>query len=316
METVLITGASGLIGNRLTSLLQKRGYRVTHLSRKITGKSTVETFQWDVKKQTIDERAVEEADYIVHLAGAGIADKKWTASRKKEIIDSRTEGIHLLFKTIQKTHTTIKCFVSASGIGIYGAATREHIFTETDLPATDFLGITCKLWEGAAETIAKLGIRTVKLRTGIVLSEKGGALPKMAKPIQLFVGSPLGSGQQYMPWIHLDDVCAIYIKAIEDESMSGPYNAVAPEHTTNACFTHLLANALHRPLIMPNVPSFLLKFILGEMSIAVLQGSRASCNKLVSTGYLFKYDTLRKAMKQLFSTNITLPVAHQKVHAD
>ncbi|HSH65051.1 MAG TPA: NAD-dependent epimerase/dehydratase family protein, partial [Bacteroidia bacterium] len=156
METVLITGASGLIGSSLTPLLKKRGYRVTHLSRSIPENAMVETFIWDVRNQTIDIQAIEEADYIIHLAGAGIADKKWTTSRKKEIIDSRVESTHLIFKTLQKANKRLKGFVSASAIGIYGAVTSEKIFSETDTPATDFLGVTCKLWEGAAETIAKL----------------------------------------------------------------------------------------------------------------------------------------------------------------
>ena len=300
METVLITGANGLIGKRLTFLLQQKGYRVIHLSRNLPKTSAVETFLWDVNKQTIDEKAIREADYIIHLAGAGIADKKWTKKWKKEIIDSRVESIHLLFKAIQKTNTTIKAFISASGAGIYGATTSENIFTETDLPATDFLGITCKLWEGAAETISRLNIRTVKLRTGIVLSRNGGALEKMARPVKLFVGSPLGSGKQYIPWIHLDDLCAIYIQAMEDTSMQGAYNAVAPEHVTNEGFTTLIAKALHRPLVMPNVPAFLLQWILGEMSVTVLNGSRVSCKKLEAAGFVFRYKTLDSAFKSLF----------------
>lgn len=300
METVLITGASGLIGKRLTFLLQQRGYRVIHVSRNLPKTTAIETFLWDVHKQTIDAKAIQEADYIIHLAGAGIADKKWTQKWKKEIIDSRVESIHLLFKAIQKTNKNIKAFISASGTGIYGAITSETIFTETDLPATDFLGITCKLWEGAAETISRLNIRTVKIRTGIVLSSNGGAIEKMAKPVKLFVGSPLGSGNQYIPWIHLDDLCAIYIKAIEDVTIQGAYNAVAPEHVTNEHFTIQMAKTLHRPLLMPNVPAFLLRWILGEMAVAILNGSRVSCKKLENAGFVFQYNTLNSAFKSLF----------------
>lgn len=295
-----------MIGTHLTPLLQKKGYRVIHLSRSIPKNRVIETFLWDVKKQIIDERAVQQADCIIHLAGAGIADKKWTTDRKKEIIDSRVDSIHLLFKTIQKTNATINCFVSASAVGIYGAVTSETIFSENDLPATDFLGITCKLWEGAAETIAKLGIRTVKLRTGVVLSEKEGALKKMAKPIKLFVGSALGSGKQYIPWIHLDDICNIYLKAIEDTTMQGAYNAAAPEHMTNACFTKVLAKILHRPLVMPAVPSFVLKFMFGEMSDVILKGSRVSSEKLMAEGFTFKYTKLSAALKDIFSQQTTL----------
>lgn len=299
METILITGASGLIGSKLTPLLQQKGYRVIHLSRSIPEKAGVETFLWDVQKQTIDNESVQQADYIIHLAGANIADERWTTSRKKEIIDSRVDSAHLLFKSIQMTNTTIKAFISASAVGIYGAITSEKIFTESELPAEDFLGITCKLWEGAAETIAKLEIRTVKLRTGIVLSEKGGALEKMAKPIRFFAGAPLGSGKQYMPWIHIDDLCDMYIKAIEDHSMFGAYNAVAPEHITNTALTKAIAGRLHRPLIMPNIPAFLLKLIFGELAIAVLEGSRVSCKKIEDAGFIFKYNQVHKALENL-----------------
>jgi uncharacterized protein (TIGR01777 family) len=303
METVLITGANGLIGSTLTPMLQQRGYRVMHLSRNLPEKPKVETFLWDIKKQTIDNSAIEQADYIVHLAGANLADKRWTNSQKKEIIDSRVDSLHLLFKSIQKTDKHLRALVSASGTGIYGAITTEKIFQESDLPAEDFLGNTCKLWEGAAETIAKLDIRTVKIRTGVVLAEKEGALAKMAKPIELFVGSPLGSGKQYIPWIHLDDICAVYIKAIEDDSLHGAYNAVAPEHVTNKAFTKAIAKVLHRPLVIPNVPSFLLKIIFGELANAVLEGSRVSCKKLEKKGFTFKYDTLDKALHNLLKAS-------------
>ncbi len=299
MQTVLITGASGLIGASLTPLLQQKGYRVIHLSRSVPKTSKVETYLWDVHKQTIDERAVKEADFIIHLAGAGIVDKKWNEERKKEIIDSRVDSIHLLFKTIQQTNTSLKGFISASGVGIYGGITSEKFFSENDPAATDFLGTTCKLWEGAAETIAKLGIRVVKLRTAVVLSEKGGALAQMAKPVRLFVGSPLGTGKQYVPWIHLDDICAIYLKAIEDENMQGAYNAVAPEPITNKEFIKEIGHELHRPVIMPNVPVFVLKLLLGEMAIVVLEGSRVSCKKIEDAGYTFKYKLLKEALKNL-----------------
>jgi uncharacterized protein (TIGR01777 family) len=300
MKTVLITGASGLIGSHLTPLLQQKGYRVIHLNRSIPEKSTVETYLWDVPKQLIDERAVKEADYIIHLAGAGIADKNWTGERKKEIIDSRTESIHLLFKTIQQTQTTLKAFISSSAVGIYGAITSEKIYSETDLPAADFLGLTCKLWEGAAEMIAQSGIRAVKIRTGVVLSE-GGALKKMTAPIRFFVGSPLGTGKQYVPWIHIDDLCNIYLKAIEDETIEGAYNAVAPQHVTNNELTRAIARALQRPLLMPKVPAFLLNILFGEMSVVVLQGSRISCKKIEDGGFIFQYNQLDDALKNLLS---------------
>jgi len=300
METILITGASGLIGRHLTILLQERGYRVIHLGRASSKKSDVETFVWDIDKQTIDEQAVKAADYIVHLAGAGITHHRWTTPQKKEIINSRVESIHLLSTTLQKTNKSLKGFISASGVGIYGGNTTQKIYTENDPPASDFLGIVCKKWEDATESISQLGIRVVKLRTGIVLTEKGGAFKKIAMPIKFFIGSPLGSGQQYIPWIHVDDICAMYIKAIEDNQMQGTYNAVAPEHITNVSLTKMIAHTLHRPLIMPHVPGFLLKFLLGKMAIIVLEGSRASCKKIQDTGFKFKFPTVNTALKDLF----------------
>lgn len=302
METILITGASGLIGRHLTVLLKERGYRVIHLSRFPSKKNVAETFVWDIDKQTIDEQAVKEADYIVHLAGAGITHHRWTTAQKKEIINSRVESIQLLFNTIQKTNKSLKGFISASGVGIYGGWTKQKIYMENDPPASDFLGKVCKKWEDASESISQLGIRVVKLRTGIVLTDKGGALKKIAMPIKFFIGAPLGNGKQYIPWIHIDDICAMYIKAIEDNRMQGAYNAVAPEHITNTGLTKMIAHTLHRPLIVPHLPAFIIKWLLGKMAVIVLEGSRVSCKKIQDTGFQFKFPTVKTALKELFQS--------------
>ncbi|HET6226068.1 MAG TPA: TIGR01777 family oxidoreductase [Bacteroidia bacterium] len=303
METILITGASGLIGTHLTVQLKEKGYRVIHLSRSAAKKSDVETFEWNVEKQTIDEQAVKEADYIIHLAGEGITHHRWSETQKKEIIDSRVKSIELLFNTLQKTNKALKGFVSASGVGIYGGITTEKIYTEKDSPYSDFLGMVCKKWEEAATSISQLGIRVVKFRTGVVLWKDGGALKKIAMPVKFYVGSPLGSGRQYVPWIHLDDICGLYIKAIEDTQMQGAYNAVAPEHVTNKTLTKMIARVLHRPLIMPNVPGFILKMFLGKMAVVVLEGSRVSNKKIEHAGYRFKFPTLNSALNHLFRNN-------------
>jgi hypothetical protein len=303
METILITGASGLIGKHLTVLLKEKGYRVIHLSRSASKKNDTETFVWNIHKQTIDEQAVIQADHIIHLAGDGITHHRWSEAQKKEIIDSRVESIHLLYKTLQKTNKTLKSFVSASGIGIYGGITTQKIYSETDPPATDFLGTACEKWEDAATSISQLGIRVVKLRTGIVLWKNGGALKKIAMPVKFFIGSPLGSGQQYMPWIHLDDICAMYLKALEDTKLHGPYNAIAPEHITNNSLTKMIAHVLHRPLFLPNVPGAILKLLLGEMAVVVLEGSRASSKKIQEAGFEFKYPTVKGALKELFQAH-------------
>ena len=302
METILITGANGLIGRHLTVLLKKKGYRVIHLSRSVAKKNDTETFVWNVDKQTIDEQAVKEADYIIHLAGEGITHHRWNIVQKKEIVDSRVKSIELLYNTLQASNKTLKGFISASAIGIYGSITTQKIFTEQDTPSSDFLGEVCKKWEEAATAISQLGIRVVMLRTGIVLWKDGGALKKLATPVKFFVGTPLGSGKQYVPWIHLDDICEMYLKAIEDEKLHGAYNAVAPEHITNSGLIKMIAHQLHRPLILPNLPGSLLKLLLGEMAVVLLEGSRASCQKIQNAGFSFKFPTIKSALKELYGS--------------
>lgn len=301
MQTVLITGASGLIGNRLTELLLEKAYRVIHLGR--AGSYTpphVECFTWDLTKETIEHAAVEQADYIIHLAGESISAKRWSKAQKQKIIESRVKGTALLAETIKKTASHPKAFITAAAIGYYGAVTSNFIYTETDLPGSDFLATTCIAWEGAADRVSALAIRTVKIRTALVLSAKGGALAKMAKPIKYFLGSPLGTGRQYMPWIHIDDLCAIYIKAIEDDRLHGAYNAVAPEHITNRAFTFMLAKQLHKPVILPAIPAFAIKLIMGDMACMVLEGSRISSEKISHTGFHFTYPTLEQALSAIY----------------
>ncbi len=299
METILITGASGLIGSHLTSLLKDKGYRVIHLSRKAGSRNGIVTFVWDLKKRMIDDDAVKQADHIIHLAGAGIADERWNDARKKEVIDSRTKSSELLFESIKRCNQHLKTFVAASAIGYYGAITNEKIHTETDLPATDFMGTTCKLWEESVDPIAQLGARTVKIRVGIVLAADGGALEKMMAPVRFGVGSPLGTGKQYMPWIHMDDMCGIFIKAIEDKQMHGIYNGVAPQHINNKELMQAIAKVMHRPFFFPNVPSVVLKVIFGEMAEMFLEGSRVSDEKILKAGYLFKHPGLNEALQNL-----------------
>ncbi len=299
MQTILITGASGLIGTQLTTLLQSKGYRVIHLSRTISKKIDVETFLWDVNKKTIDDNAIKEADFIIHLAGAGIADKRWTNQRKKEIIDSRVESTHLLFNSINRINKKINGFISASAVGFYGAITTDVIYSEENKPASDFLGTTCRLWEEASLPIAELGIRTVILRQGIVLAKKGGALSKMTTPFKFYSGTVLGIGNQYIPWIHIDDLCLLFLKAIENEKMQGVYNAVAPQHITNRTLTESIADILHKPVLLKQTPKFIFKILFGEMSVMVLEGSRVSSKKVRNAKFEFKFPTIQNALTNL-----------------
>lgn len=296
MEKVLITGGTGLIGKHLHKKLIEKGYEVLILSRNKNrvNKSTI--FYWNPEKEEIDSEAIEKADYIIHLAGANIGEKRWTAKRKQEIVDSRVKTAELLLKTIQENNLKPKAFISASATGYYGAITTDKTFIETDTPANDFLGKTCFEWEKSADKFAETGIRTVKIRTGLVLTKKGGALEKMLLPVKLGVGSPIGSGRQFMPWIHIDDLCNIYIKAIEDTKLKGAYNAVAPEYIRNKEFIRILAKVLNKPFWFPNVPSFVLKILFGEMSQIVLKGSKVSSEKIIKAGYRFEFNELGSAL--------------------
>ncbi|MFN8207664.1 MAG: TIGR01777 family oxidoreductase [Bacteroidales bacterium] len=256
VETVLITGGTGLIGQQLAKLLREKGYRVLLLGRTPDHLADPPVYQWDYRKRFLEEEAISQTHYIIHLAGAGIGDKQWTAVRKKEIIESRTLTTKLLFDTVSRLKTPLKAFISSSAIGIYGNNTNAPPAIESDLPAGDFLAGTCRVWEESAMLFEQAGIRTVLVRTGLVLATEGGALPRLLKPIRAGLGSPLGTGKQFMPWIHMDDLCSIYLNAIENTAMTGPYNAVAPSTVTNKEFTRILADVLRRRILLPRVPSF------------------------------------------------------------
>lgn len=295
MKKVLITGGTGLIGRRLSPLLQSQGYEVRWLSRSENPESPYPSFVWDIPKGFIDEKAFEDLDYIVHLAGAGIADKKWSDQRKKILIDSRVESTRLLYRYVQKLDIPLKAFISSSAIGFYGSVTSEIIFKEDDNPGNDFLAHICKLWEESIFEFEASEIRTVAIRTGIVLSKDGGALSKMKTPVI----TPLGNGLQYMPWIHIDDLCNLYLKVVEDDSLQGAYNGVAPEHETNKTLSKKLAKAFKRPFVPIGAPAFVLKATFGEMSTILLNGSRVSSEKTSATGFKFRFPLLRDALTDL-----------------
>ncbi len=298
MYSILITGGTGLVGRHLSLLLQSKGYHVNILSRKHSEKTNV--FYWNVNKNYIDLKAFKNVDYIIHLAGAGIANKRWSKSRKKELINSRVKTTNLLYKTVKELNHPLKGFIAASGIGFYGAVTSSKIFTEKDKKGNDFLSLVCKLWEKASYQFNTLSIRTVIFRTGIVFSKNGGALQKIKKPIKLGFGSPIGSGNQFMPWIHLEDLCNMYIEAVENKNLKGIYNAVTPEYITNKFLTLELAKILKRKIWLPNIPSFVFQILFGEMTIILLKGSRVSSDKISKTGFKYRFPDLKSA---LFSLN-------------
>jgi uncharacterized protein (TIGR01777 family) len=296
--TVLITGGTGLIGSKLTRLLLGKGYNVNHMSRRHEPMPGVKTFYWDVPKGEIDERCIDDVDVIIHLAGAGVAGKRWSKRRKAAIISSRTDSIRLIYDLLKKRKHQVESVISASAIGYYGDC-HDVPVDEHSSPGDDFLAHCCVEWEAAVDEGKSLGLRVAKFRTGVVL-DKGGALEKMAAPVKWFVGSPLGSGKQWIPWIHVQDVIDMYLFAIENEDIQGVYDMVAPNPVTNKQLTEAIANQLHRPLWLPNVPAFSLKLLLGEMSFIVLGGAKVSAQKIEDAGFKFYYTALTDALRGIY----------------
>jgi uncharacterized protein (TIGR01777 family) len=302
-QNILITGGTGLVGTRLSEKLIEKGYTVSILSRN-AGEGKIKKYRWDLKADHIDDAAIATADYIIHLAGAGVFDKRWTSSFKKEILDSRVNSTNLLGKKIASIPNSIKAVISASAIGIYGFDTGDNWQTETSPSGDGFLAEITKKWEAATESIAKAGKRLAIIRIGIVLSDKGGALQELSRPVKYFAGASLGSGNQYVSWIHMDDLCDMFIYAIENEKLSGVYNAVAPEPVTNKTLTKEIDKVLNRPLWLPNVPSFVMKLIVGaEQALIVLGGNRVSAKKIMEKGFKFKFASLTNALSDLLKNN-------------
>lgn len=281
-------------------MLMQQGHKVFWLGRQKNVHETIPSFYWDPEKNYIDEKALEKADRIIHLAGMSI-NQRWTKKNKQQIIDSRVKTARMIFDALSRMGKHPEAFISASAAGYYGTYTSDKIFTETDKPANDFTGTVCRLWEEQARLFSTAGIRTVILRSGVVLSTRGGALQKMMVPVKAGFGVPAGTGKQYFPWIHIDDLCRLYIKAIEDRSMEGPYNAVAPEHLTNAEFMRALCRVMKKPFRQFSVPPLLMKLFFGEMSVLLLEGSRLSCRKAIETGFTFEFPDIDTALTDLLA---------------
>ena len=296
-KNILLTGGSGFIGKNLSDLLINQGYTISILTRtERKSSATITYYKWNIENNYIDEAAVLKADYIIHLAGEGIAEKKWSNKRKKEIIDSREKPIELICSVLKKHNKSLDAFVSASAVGIYGAFTSENICTEETPAANDFLGETCRKWEAATECIKSLGIRTSIIRTGLVLGKGDGFLKKLIPLFKYRLGSIIGTGKQYMPWIHIDDLCSIYHLAIINTNMNGPYNAAVADDTNNTIFSKTLASAYGYSIWLPKVPSFAIRLMMGEMSKIVLTGQRVSAQKIENAGFKFKYSNLKPAL--------------------
>ena len=296
---ILLTGGTGLIGTHLTRALLAKGYEVSHLGRKPGKDSKIKTYLLNTVKGEIDQDCINGVDTIIHLAGAGVVDKRWTDKRKKEIIDSRTKSIGLIYDLLKRKNHLVKSVISASATGYYGNRADE-ILTEESTAGNDFLAEVCLKWEAAVDEGLDIGLRVLKLRTGIVLNKEGGALPQLANPVKWGVGSPLGTGKQWMPWIHLQDVVNLYIYAVENAGLKGVYNMTTPNPVTNQQLTKAVAKRLNKPFWAPNVPEFVLKLIMGEMRLAVLESDRTSAHKIESTGFKFEFPELQEALKNIY----------------
>lgn len=302
-KTILITGGTGLIGKRLCRQLLDKGYRIHLLSRssKPDSDPRIKTFVWNVEKNEIDERCIEGVEAVIHLAGEGIVDKRWTEQRKHDIISSRTESIRLIYELIKKqTSLSVKHIISAAAIGFYADRGNE-LLKEESLPGKGFLAESCIAWEQAVDEGEKFGLRIVKFRTGIVLDPAGGALAEIARPVKFGLGAALGSGKQWVSWIHWKDVLNMYEFALENEKIAGVYNMAAPHPATNLELTKAIAHQFKMPLWLPSVPAFALKLAMGEMSAAVLGSTRVSTQKIIEAGFSFDFPELEPALNDLYA---------------
>ncbi|AWI27242.1 TIGR01777 family oxidoreductase [Flavobacterium pallidum] len=297
---ILITGATGLIGSELVSTLLKHGHHIHYLStsnEKLASEPHYRGFYWNPEKGKIDDRAIEGIETIIHLAGASIS-KRWTKKYKQEIIESRVLSANLLFSTLKNHPHQVKHLISASAIGIYPDRLKNIYTEETKEVDEGFLGYVVEKWEQVADKFRLLNIKVAKIRTGIVLSDKGGALMEMVKPVKFGLGSPFGSGKQYQSWIHISDLVGIYRMAAEQE-WTGAFNAVAPHAVTNKELMRTIADTLHKPFFMPNIPEFLMQLVLGEMHTILFSSQNVSSTKVRDNGYQFQYDYLEKALHAL-----------------
>jgi uncharacterized protein (TIGR01777 family) len=300
MEKILITGASGLVGTRLTSLLLHRGYNVVHLVRNIPIDTVVPTYKWDIDNSYIEESALVGVDVVIHLAGANIGEEKWTEQRKLEIFNSRVKSAKLLLNKLKRNNHKITTYITASAIGAYGAFAKEKIYREEDAFANDFLGTVCKKWEAVADDFQHWGVRVVKVRTSLVLAHSCSILEKMRSLLKYRFLPVFASGNQYMPWIDIDDLCKFYIMAVENSRINGAYNVASSEQIRNVDFVNTLAKIPNHKVFVMKLPAFFLNMMIGEMSKVLISGSRVSIDRLLETG--FKHDNNDFSIKRYLLT--------------
>jgi uncharacterized protein (TIGR01777 family) len=296
-QVVLITGANGMLAKQLAKQLAGE-YSVRFLTRK---KTRSNEYLWDLNTGYIDPDALLGVNVIIHLAGASIADKRWTSKRKQTILSSRVASAELILKELKKHQISIDLFISASAIGYYGTKTSDAIFDEESPKGDDFLSDVCGQWEDVADRFKLSGVvsRIAILRVGIILAKNDGALKKIIQPIKYGLGSALGTGNQYMPWIHIQDLVRIFKYVLDEKNISGIFNAVSPQHINNVELTKTIAKQLNKPLLLPKIPKVILRGIFGEMATMLVEGSRVSSEKLLRAGFKFRYEKFSEALKSL-----------------
>lgn len=299
---VLITGASGLIGKQLVDMLTASGYMVNTLGRSKTdaGNGT-QHFAWDIQKGEMDAKALDGVDTIIHLAGAGVAEKRWTDDRKKEIIESRVKSADLLFNFLKTNNQKVKTFISASAVGYYGDG-GDEVIKEDHLPGTDFLAEVCVAWEQAAQQFTQLGIREVRFRIGIVLAPNGGALPELTKTLPIGVAGYFAKNNLYYPWVHVDDVAGMMVLAIENRNIEGAYNATGNKPLLMKELMEEIVKASGKKALVVPAPPFAIKLAMGEMSSMLLNSQRCSNRKIADAGYQFRFRTINAALKHIFKS--------------
>ncbi|NND77332.1 MAG: TIGR01777 family protein [Flavobacteriales bacterium] len=299
MRNILISGGSGLVGMALTRQLLSMDYQVAHLSRKKQSVDGVKVWQWDPSEKWIEPGALNHVNTIIHLAGANIGTTKQDEKGKRILTSSRIDTAQLLFSEAQKYKASLKTFISASAIGYYGMVSSDRIFEESDPPGKGFVPELTAEWEKAADQFKSL-CRVAKIRVAVVLDKNEGALPKMALPVNFGAGAALGTGKQWVPWIHIQDLVGIFTHIIENSQLEGVFNAVAPEHINNHNLTKAIAKVLNKPFFLPNVPSFLLRFLFKERAALILEGSRVSGKKIIDAGFKFRFEKVEAALKEVY----------------
>lgn len=299
---VLIAGATGLVGKELVKLCHEKDIKVHYLTTsksKIKGFENYKGFYWDPSKGVIDPKAFENITAVINLAGASISNR-WTAANQKEIYSSRIDSANLIYETLSSHTNLVTHYISASAVGIYPPSYTAMYTEDSDVVDDSFLGNVVKDWEAAANQFKELGMRVATIRTGVVLDEEEGAFPKLVQPIKMGVGSPLGSGKQWMSWIHIEDVAEVYMHCLK-QGVDGVINAVAPSPVTNSYMTKRIAEQLDKELWAPKVPAFVLRIVLGKMATLAIDGQLVHSNRLKEQGFKFRFINVESAIKDLLN---------------